>query len=243
MSAAILNRLLRAPGEIAADCREDRGLREIAVTSLLAVALGAAAFGGVIGSFRGGIQILYAAVKLPAALLLTLALCAPAFHALAAALGRAFPMRSILALALASAGRAALVLLALSPLVWIVLDRGIDYHAAALVCAVAYAIAGAAALGVILRGLGEGSGRLVTALAFAAVFFAVTGQTGWIFRPYLVRPRTWTAAAGHMRDVPFLRAYEGSFADSLYLSSRSARGVYDLRRDAPSPSSDEGGLR
>jgi len=179
MSAAILNRLLRAPGEIAEDCREDRDLRAIAVTSLVAVALGAAAFGGVIGSFRGGIQILYAAVKLPAALLLTLAICAPAFHALAAGLGRAFPMRSIIALALASAGRAALVLLALSPL----------------------------------------------------VFFAVTGQAGWIFRPYLVRPRTWTASGGHLRSVPFLRAYEGSFADAIYLSSRSARGVYD---EAPS---------
>jgi hypothetical protein len=232
MSAAILNRLLRAPGEIAEDCREDRDLRAIAVTSLIAVALGAAAFGGVIGSFRGGIQILYAGVKLPAALLLTLAICAPAFHALAATLGRAFPMRSIIALALASAGRAALVLLALSPLVWIVLDRGLGYHEAALVCAAAYAVAGAAALGVILRGLGEGSGRLLTALAFAGVFFAVTGQTGWIFRPYLVRPRTWTASGGHMRSVPFLRAYEGSFADSLYLSSRSARGIYD---EAPAP--------
>lgn len=227
MSAVLLNRLLRAPGDIAADCREDRDLRPLVVTSLLATALGAAAFGGVIGSYRGGVQILYAALKLPAAMLLTLAICAPAFHALAAALGRAFPMRSIVALALAAAGRASLVLLALSPLVWIVLDRGIGYHAAALVCALAYAVAGAAALGVILRGLGEGAGQLLTTVAFAGVFFAVTGQAGWIFRPYLVRPQTWNAAAGHMREVPFLRAYEGSFADSLYLSSRSARGIYD----------------
>ena len=228
MSAAFLNRLLRAPGDIAADCCEDRDLRALAATSLLATALGAAAFGGVIGSYRGGVQILFAALKLPASLLLTLAICVPAFHALSASLGRAFPMRSIVALALASAARAALVLLALSPLVWIVLDRGPDYHTAVLVCALAYAVAGLAALGVLLRGLGDGTGRLFIALAFAAVFFAVTGQAGWISRPFLVRPKTWQAASGHLRAVPFLRAYEGSFADSIYQSSRSARGLYDL---------------
>jgi hypothetical protein len=50
------------------------------------------------------------------------------------------------------------------------------------------------------------------------VFFAVGGQTSWILRPYLVRPRT--------EQVPFVRAREGSFADALLMSSRSARGIY-----------------
>lgn len=226
MNAVILNRLLRSPGEIATACCEDRDARAVVATSLAAVAVGAAAFGGVIGSFRGGLQIVYAAVKLPLAMLLTLAITVPAFHALSAGLGRALPMRSTIALALASAGRAALVLLALSPLVWIILDRQIGYHTAALICALAYAVAGVAALGLLLRGLGEGPGKLITALAFGAVFFAVAGQTSWIFRPYLVRPRTWAMAQGH-RQVPFFRGYEGSFADAIYQSSRSARGVYD----------------
>jgi hypothetical protein len=227
MSALVLNRLLRAPAEIAADCREDRDVRAIAVTSLIALAVGSAVFGGVIGSFRGGLQIAYAAVKVPLAMTATLALCVPAFHAIAAGLGRAFPLRSIVALALAAAGRAALVLLAVSPLLWLVFDRGIGYHAAALASAFAYAAAGAAAFSVLVRGLGAGPGRVITAVAFAAVFFAVGGQTSWILRPYLIRPRTWTAAAHHVQKIPFLRGYEGSFADSLYQSSRSARGVYD----------------
>src|SRR6185369_10411975 len=57
MSARVLSRLLRSPGDIAACCREDRETRAIAVTSLAALAVGAAVFGGVIGSFRGGAQI------------------------------------------------------------------------------------------------------------------------------------------------------------------------------------------
>ncbi|MFT3773427.1 MAG: hypothetical protein QM820_49250 [Minicystis sp.] len=228
MSAVVLNRLLRSPDEIAAACREDRDVRAIAATSLIALAVGAAVFGGVIGSFRGGLQILYGAIKVPLAMTVTLALCVPAFHAIAAGLGRAFPIRSIVALALAAAGRAALVLLAVSPMLWLVFDRGIGYHSAALASAFAYAAAGAAAFSVMVRGLGEGQGRVLTALAFAAVFFAVGGQTSWILRPYLIRPRTWVAASHHVQKIPFLRAYEGSFADSIYQSSRSARGIYDV---------------
>lgn len=228
MSAVILNRLLRQPDEIAAACREDRDTRAIAATSLIALAVGAAVFGGVIGSFRGGLQILYAGVKVPLAMMATLALCVPAFHAIAAGLGRAFPIRSIIALALAAAGRAALVLLAVAPLLWLIFDRGIGYHAAALASAFAYAAAGIAAVSILIRGLGAGPGRILTAFAFAAVFFAVGGQTSWILRPYLIRPRTWTAAAHHIQRIPFLRAYEGSFADSLYKSSRSARDIYDI---------------
>ncbi len=219
MSADVLRRLLRSPADIAACCREDRDTRAIAVTSLIAVVLGAAAFGGVIGSFRGGAQIAYAAVKIPLALVATLAVCAPAFHALAAGLGRAWPMRSIIALALAAAGRSSLVLLALSPALWLLFDVGLDYHAAALAAALAYAIAGLAAIGILVRGLGEGPGRGLTAALFFGVFFAVGGQSSWILRPYLVRPRT--------ENVPFLRAREGGFADSLRRSSRSAAGVYD----------------
>ena len=219
MSADVLRRLLRSPADIAACCREDRDTRAIAVTSLVAVVLGAAAFGGVIGSFRGGAQIAYAAVKIPLALVATLAVCAPAFHALAAGLGRAWPMRSIIALALAAAGRSSLVLLTLSPVLWLLFDFGLDYHAAALAAALAYAVAGLAAIGILVRGLGPGARRGLTAAAFIGVFFAVGGQSSWILRPYLVRPKT--------TQVPFLRAREGGFADALRKSGRSSVGIYD----------------
>ena len=219
MNAAVLGRLLRSPADIAGCCREDRDTRDIAIVSLIAVVLGAAAFGGVIGSFRGGAQIAFAAVKIPLALVATLAVCAPAFHAVAAGLGRPWPMRSIIALVLAAAGRSSLVLLALSPALWLLFDLGLDYHAAALAASMAYAIAGLAAIGILVRGLGAGSGRAMTAVAFIGIFFAVGGQSSWILRPYLVRPKT--------AHVPFLRAREGGFADALRRSSRSAAGIYD----------------
>ncbi len=220
---SVLNRLLRAPGDIAASCRDDRDTRAIAATSLVAVAVGAAVFGGVVGTFRGGVQMAYGAIKMPLAILLTLAIAVPAFHALAAGFGKPMPFRSSVALALAAAGRSALVLVALAPALWLALDLGLSYHAAAAVAAIAYGVAGLAALSLLLRGLGKGAGRLLTAFTFIGVFIAVGGQTSWIMRPYLVRPKAKT--------VVFLQQREGSFADALYTTSRSAM-TYGVRRSS-----------
>jgi hypothetical protein len=55
--------------------------------------------------------------------------------------------------------------------------------------------------------------------SFALAFFAVAGQTGWILRPYLVRPRT--------TEVPFVRATEGGLVDAVFTSVRAAAGIYD----------------
>lgn len=219
MSAAVVVQLLRAPGEVAEACREGTDTKVIGATSLGAIVVGAVAFGAAIGSFRGGIQILYAATKVPLAVLLTLAVAVPAFHALAAGFGRPWPLSSVVSLSLAAAGRSALVLLAFSPALWLAYDLGLGYHAAAVAAAWAYALAGLAALGVLVRGLGAGPGRIATAVGFVAVFFAVGGQASWILRPYLLRPRT--------PHVPFVRGREGGFADSVVRSSRSAAGIYD----------------
>src|SRR5690606_20180002 len=140
------------------------------LTSLAALALGTAVFGAVLGAFRGELQILWSGVKVPLAFLTTLALCIPAFGALGAALGRPWPARTVIALVLASAARAALVLLALSPVLWLAVDSGLAYHRAVLLAAGVYGLSGLAALGVLLRGLGDGPGRAATALAFVAVF-------------------------------------------------------------------------
>lgn len=219
MNTTVLNQLLRSPEVIAKNCKTDRDLKTIALTSIAAITLGGAAFGGVIGSFRGGLQILYGSVKIPLAMMMTLAICAPAFHALAAVLGRPWPMRAVISLVLASAARASLVLLAFAPALWLGVDWGLSYHKAAMAASMAYGLAGLAALGVLVRGIGKGQGQWLTTAAFIGMFFAVGGQTAWILRPYLVRPKA--------ESIPFVRAREGGFADALLTGSRSAAGIYD----------------
>lgn len=219
-----LQSLLRRPAETARRALDGESLRPLVATSLAAVVCGGAAFGGVVGSFRGGAQIAYAALKLPLVLCATLVIAVPAFHAIGSALGQRWSFRAVVALSLASAARGALVLLAVAPALWLAIDLGLGYHATALAAALAFALSGVAALAVLLRGLGEGPMRLASALAIAGVLLAVSGQTSWILRPWLVRPRT--------EDVPFVRAREGGFADALVRSSRSAAGIYDLSAEA-----------
>ncbi len=223
--SSALSALLRSPATVAEACRDDRALVHLARASLLSIVFGGVVFGAVLGSFRGDLQILYSAIKLPLAVLVSLAVCVPAFHAFAAVLGRPWPLRQIIALVLASVARSSLVLLALAPVAWLGIDVGLSYHQTTLVAVAAYGIGGAFSLGVLLRGLGRGAGQLLTTFAFAAVFLGVGAQTAWGLRPYLGRPA--------QNEIPFVRDAEGGFADAIAKSARSSVGIYDRPRYVP----------
>jgi hypothetical protein len=164
-------------------------------------------------------QIGYSAIKLPLALLTTLVVAVPAFFALTIGFGGRTTFRGVAALSLAASARGALVLVGCAPLLWLAVDRGLAYHASVMLATVMYLASGLAALGIVLRGL-DGSVRAVaTAAACALVFFGVLGQTAWMLRPFFGRPSQTT--------IPFVRPPEGTLADALVRSSKSAVGVYD----------------
>jgi hypothetical protein len=210
--------LLRDPAAIAARCVEERDLGSLARSSTACLVLGACVLGGVLGTFRGGAQIPLAAAKLPLVLLATLSLSAPAFYALANALGTSWSFRTVVALSLAASARAALVLAALAPPLWLAMDLGLGYHGSTLAAVIAVGIGGTLGVSIVLRALGGTLAGLTSGLACGAVFLAVLAQTAWIARPFLLRPR-----AG---NVVVLRSLEGTFLDSVALSLQSARGVY-----------------
>lgn len=212
-------RLLRDPSDVAERCIEERDLPALARTSLASLVIGAAVLGGVLGSFRGGAQIPLAAAKLPLVLLATLAISAPAFHALASSFGKAWSFRTVVALSLAASGRAGLALAALAPPLWLAIDMGLGYHASALAAVLVVAIGGALGASLLLRALGGSASGVLSGLACAVVFLAVLAQASWIGRPYLLRPRA--------DEVVWVRAVEGTFLESIGHSLRSARGVYD----------------
>jgi hypothetical protein len=222
MSAQVISSLLRDPGAVAERCEHPEGRRELALTALWCLIAGAAVFGGVVGSFRGGLQIGYSAVKLPLALLATLVVCVPACHALALGFGGRARFSAIAALLLSASARAALVLLGCAPLLWLAVDLGLGYHASVILASGMYLTSGLAALGILVRGLGGSLRAWLTAAAAGLVFFAVLGQTAWMLRPFFGRPS--------QTEVPFLRAREGSFADAVRTSSKSAAGIYDETR-------------
>lgn len=180
--------LLRRPADIVVRCRDASQQAAIARTSLLLVVVGGVAFGAALGMYRGGAQVALAAIKIPAATLLALAVCGPGFAALAAAFGRRWTLRETLSLALAAGGRSSLVLFALSPALWLAIDLGAGYHFVRIAAAGAYGLAGLSGLMLILRGLGDAPGRAALALGFVSLFLVVGAHSAWLLRPYLGDP-------------------------------------------------------
>jgi len=215
---ALMNRLLRSPRDVAAECRGDRDLRGIAATAIAVIAAGALLFGAAAGSWRGGAQIAYASVKLCVVTIGTLALCVPAFYAIAAVFGRPWSLRSAVSVMLVAGARFSLVLVAATPVLWLTINLGASYDVAKLLAALAYALGGLSALGLLLRGLGSGPGRIATVVTFLGVFLVVGGQTAWILRPYLGSP-------GREEVTFFTREREGGLAWQLWVSAgRVLRG-------------------
>ncbi|HWZ89278.1 MAG TPA: hypothetical protein VNW92_10520, partial [Polyangiaceae bacterium] len=184
----VLDELLRSPRAVAERTRSGGDLRPLFLAALGALVFGAGIFGATLATSRGGLQLLYSGVKLPFALIATLLLVVPAFHAIAAGLGRPLSFSAMVGLLLAAAGRGALVLIALSPVVWLCFDRGLGYHPGVLLASACYALAGLAALELVLRGIGfDLRGALIVGV-FGLVLLATGGQTAWMMRPFLGRP-------------------------------------------------------
>jgi hypothetical protein len=215
-----LNRILRAPAGVAEQCRSDRDVAGIARTALLTLAVSATAFGAAVGSLRGGRQIAFAALKMPIGILGTLALAAPAFYVLAAIFGRPWGLRPVLSLVLAAGARFSLVLLAMTPPLWLLIDFGAPYEVIKVTATVAYGLAGLAGLEVLVRGLADGPGKHMTILLFVAVFLLIGGQNAWVLRPYLGLP-------GAKEVTLFTREREGGLVVQLL----QVAGV--MRRVAP----------
>lgn len=220
-----VDQLLRDRDAVLARIRDDIRLMDLARVMLITIAVASAVFGAALGTYRGGVQILYAAVKFPLLMLGTAAICAPSLSAFNAALERPSSLQKDLALVLASLALGSLVLVAQAPLVMLASSLAFDYHTLILLTFGCCSVAGLASLTMVSRGLRAAfDGRHRSAVASLLLIFCVVGaQLAWTLRPYLVRPRT--------QEVPFVRALEGSLVESLAESLRSARGIYT--RDMP----------
>jgi hypothetical protein len=192
--------------------------------------LGAGAYGGAIGSWRGGWQPLFTGLKLPAILLLTATGNAFLNSLLAPLLGLHIGFRQSLAAVLASFAISSLILAAAAPLVafqiynlpsieaaWTARGRAFDTLQFTQVLVIAFAgISGNVRLFQLLRYLGGSTdiARRVL-IAWLAGNFLLGTQVTWILRPYF---------GSHALPVEFLRAhpFEGNFFETVWYSAREA---------------------
>ena len=181
--------LLSAPARAVKRRGEPAEQTGTARRDLLTITLGGLLFGAAVGSLRGGVQVPIAALKIPLATLLTLAVSAPGFAAFAGAFGRRWSFRETLAVALGAGARASLVLFALAPVLWLAIDLGASHHGVRWLATIAYGLAGLSGLGLMLHAVGSSRGRWATTLSFAGLFLIVGAQSAWLLRPFIGDPR------------------------------------------------------
>jgi hypothetical protein len=225
-SLGMIDLLLRDREAMLARIHKGANLAAIMRTMIATIAVTMAIVGAALGSYRGGVQIAYAAVKLPIVLLGTAALSAPALSAIGAALGRRSRLTVDLALVMSALAFGALLLVACTPLIMLGRSVDLDYHRMILAVVAMFAVAGGAALRMIWRGvaLEAAPGWRTSVVGLCVVFSLVGGQLAWALRPYLLRPRT--------PEPTFIREVESSLFDAIAGSMQSARGIYS-RDEAP----------
>jgi hypothetical protein len=213
--------LLRAPEQLLGrhgDQTEPARLAQWAPSLLAITAVSAAAFGLVIGSYRGELQYLYAAIKTPALLLLPVLIGLPAVRAFHGACELEVGWSRLALAALIAVARTALLAAASGPLLWLYLSMQPDYHRAILAMAACLVAVGLPGLTTLLRALPPGGRhRALASVASLCVLGLLLAQTGWLLRPFVVRPRA---------QVEFLRPIEADVLSSLASTRRSASGEY-----------------
>jgi hypothetical protein len=213
---ALTVRVLRSPESFV---EGDRVPLATVVPGLLAlVAIAGGLFGVVIGSYRGGIQHLFAAIKLPIVLLLPLLVTLPAILALYRAAGVALRYDRLAFAALVGVTRASLLAAAMGPALWLLYSIRLDYHRAVMSLCGALVIAGFVGLVTVARLLPSGGKLRICAHAASLVVAGVVfAQGGWLLRPFLVRPRA---------EITFVRPIEADVFSSAAASWSSAKGDY-----------------
>jgi hypothetical protein len=216
-----IDTLLRDRAATLARIERGESLADLVRTMLITIAVSCAIFGAAVGMYRGGVQILYAAIKFPLVMLLTAAITAPCLTAFNAALDRPHALRRDVALVMLALGFGSLLLVAQAPILVLAALMDCAYHKFILLTFGCAAVAGLGSLIVLGRGVRGQSGRhaQITALALVGVLAVVGAQVAWTMRPYVVRPRT--------TEIPFVRQIEGSLIEAVMGSSRSARGIYE----------------
>lgn len=214
-----VDQLLKSPADVRAAIDSRTALAARTRTYVQVLVACTAVFGASLGFYRGGVQILFAAIKLPIVTLLTLAVVAPLLYTLNRALERPADMARDVAQLVASLARGALVLAAELPLIWAAHAMGADYHQLIVMTVFLCSVAGMVSFWFLWKAISvTNAGSGVVALVVLATMGVVGAQASWLFRPFLVRPRA--------PSVVFMHTLEGSFSEAIEDSVSSAQGHY-----------------
>jgi hypothetical protein len=213
----MIERILRTPAEvfqeIAALYRINGKVRTMLIQSSLCFAL----YGAVMGLPHSPQQALFAAIKLPALYLLTLAICMPALYFFNILLGSRMMLPHVMGLMLTAITATAALAASLAPISLFFWVSGRDYGFFLLINVAFLALTGAIGLTFLTRGLRhiDPSGELIqrrrqVLLMWITLYAFVGTQMAWTLRPFV------NVEMG--KDAAFLREFSGNFYSAVWYS-------------------------
>ncbi len=191
MSADLFTLLVREPEALVDRAEADLGRY---APPLLMLLVGATlGFGFTVGAHHSLLQGTYASLKMPLVFLAPPLLAAPGAAAVARALGLGLSPSRAAAAGLVAMARIALFAIAFAPILWLAARVVHSYRFTALGTTLVLVVAGLGGLRVLFRAPRDGIradvwARLGALAAAALLYGAVTAQTGWLLRPFILRP-------------------------------------------------------
>lgn len=171
---------------------EGRRLKAYFVNSNLVILIFSAVYGGTMGFYAGGLQIIYDAIKIPLLLLISVYITIPSYYVLSSLLGGRVAFRQMVVLLLSGPTIMSVVLLALVPvnLFFIFTTANATYTSYAFLVLLNIAIfvlAGLSAVVYVSRGFMKvfsGPDWIFAFIVGSMIFMFVGTQLAWVLRPY-----------------------------------------------------------
>lgn len=188
----LFTRLVRAPTALLNEHGE-RELSHLAPRLLTIIALCSCFLGFSVGSHHSLQQGIFAGLKMPLVFLLPPLLAVPALAAAGDLLGLPASARRAAAAGLLAMTRIAIFALAFAPVAWLLATVSQSYRVAALATTLHLAVAGLAGLSLLVH-TAPGAMRAAWTTRAAmlgvvlALFGTVAAQTGWLLRPFILKP-------------------------------------------------------
>ncbi|MFX1367654.1 MAG: hypothetical protein ACFFAY_03545 [Promethearchaeota archaeon] len=209
----MLNRFIRDRESVYSDIKNENNVGEYLLVSTLATVIFGALYGGVMGTYASGIQILYDAVKIPLLLLIAVYVSLPTFFVLNGILGGDLSLKQMAVLFMVCITVMATLLIAFLPVTLFFMlttpERTFATYAFTVLLNVFFfMISGMTAVSYLLQGFNRIHGenkRWVPAMVIGSSVLAFVGtQLAWVLRPYF-----------HLSDV-FISPPSGNFYIALF---------------------------
>lgn len=209
---------LRDPQALVDQHDRPEGVAALTPRLLTITAGGAAILGAVVGSYRGELQMVYVAAKMPFLLFIPVLVTLPAVHAAWRAAEVQITWQRLALASLVGLSRSAVLAAAAAPVLWLLYSMQVDYHLATLAMVAVLGAVGLPGFFTLLGAAPRGGRTQGLATLGCLVLLGLTSaQTGWLLRPFLARPTA---------EVAFLRPIEADVFSALFSTSRSATGYY-----------------